>query len=103
MPCIDFISLKNLTPQAFKLYACFLHLAENKNTTTLTLPLSDLGEISGLQTYCPYPAFRHGNDGQLRRALSELIQKGLIQKQGQRGRRPNTYTLLYPADTHPQN
>jgi hypothetical protein len=103
MPYIDFTHLKTLTPQAFKLYACFLDMAENKNTTTLTLPLSDLGGSSGLQAYCPYPALRHGKDGQLRRAIAELITRGLIHKKGQRGRKPNTYTLLNPPDPHTQN
>ncbi|MDP6725425.1 MAG: hypothetical protein QF536_09575 [Arenicellales bacterium] len=103
MPDIDFIQLKDLTPQAFKLYACFRYLGQTKNTTTLTLSLADLGTLSGLQPFCPYPALRHGRDGQLRRALTELIGKGLIEKQGQRGRRPNTYTLVTPSDPHLQN
>jgi len=94
MPNIDFPKLKELSPQAFKLYAYFLHLSDIKNTNVFTLTLADLGEESGLQADQLYPALRHGRDGQLRRALSELIQKGLVDKQGGRGRAPNTYTLL---------
>ena len=103
MPYIDFMHLKELTPQAFKLYICFLHLSETRETNTFTLPLSDLGYISGLQTSSSYWASPHGNDGQLRRALAELIKNGLVQKQGQRGRSPNTYTLLHPNDDYTQN
>ena len=102
MPFLDYRALRHLSPQAFKLYACFLHLAQLRKTSTLSLSLVDLGEQSGLQTACLAPALRHGNDGQLRRALAELLHDGLLEKQGRRGRKPNTYHLLPlpDAQTH---
>ena len=102
MPFLDFHSLRHLSPQAFKLYACFLHLAQVRKTSTLTLSLADLGEKSGLQSPCFAPPLRHGNDGQLRRALTELLNAGLLEKQGRRGRKPNTYSLPHLTDTQTQ-
>ena len=102
MPFVDFHSLQHLSPQAFKLYTCFLHLAQTHQSETLTLSLADLGSESGLQSYCQWPALRHGNDGQLRRALTELLNSGLVEKQGRRGRKPNTYHLLNLQDTQTQ-
>ena len=95
MPFVNFDPLKELSPAAFKLYVFFLHLMQKKNTSVFTIPLVDLGYDSGLQPPCPYKAFRHGNDGQLRKALQELIDSGLIEKQGQRGRAPNVYTVRF--------
>ena len=113
MPLVDYQALRHLSPQAFKLYTCFLpacacphadrHLAQTHQTKTLTLSLADLGSESGLQSYCQWPALRHGNDGQLRKALSELQNSGLIEKHGRRGRAPNTYHLLNLKDTQTQN
>ena len=102
MPFIDFHSLRHLSPQAFKLYTCFLHLAQTHQSTTLTLSLANLGSESGLQSHRPYPALRYGNDGQLRRALKELQNSGLIEKKGQRGRKPNAYRLLNLSDDQTQ-
>lgn len=98
MPFLDFHALRHLSPQAFKLYACFLHLAQVRNTATLSLSLADLGQESGLASACLAPALRHGNDGQLRRALTELLHSDLLEKQGRRGRKPNTYHLLHLSD-----
>jgi len=103
MLLVDFHALRHLSPQAFKLYACFLYLAQIKKSSTLTLSLADLGWESGLQTQCLYPALRHGNDGQLRRALAELLNSGLVEKQGRRGRAPNSYHLLNLADTQTES
>ena len=103
MTLIDYQALRHLSPQAFKLYTCFVHLAQTHRSETLTISLADLGWESGLQSYCQWPALRHGNDGQLRKALSELINSGLIQKHGRRGRAPNTYHLLNLKDTQTQN
>lgn len=102
MPFIDYFSLQHLSPQAFKLYTCFLYLAQIHESQTLTLSLAELGYQSGLQRHCPYPALRHGKDGQLRRALSELLNSGLVEKHGRRGRAPNTYRLLNLSDTQTQ-
>jgi len=102
MPFVDFDSLQHLSPQAFKLYACFLHLAQTHHSETLTLSLAELGSESGLQTHWFVAAPRHGNDGQLRRALTELLNSGLVEKQGRRGRKPNTYHLLNLPDTQTQ-
>ena len=94
MPFVNFHPLRNLSPADFKLYVFFLHLVQTKNTSVFSIPLVDLVYDSGLQPPCQYPAFRHGKDGQLRKALKELIDSGLIEKHGQRGRAPNTYTVL---------
>jgi hypothetical protein len=94
MPYMDFYLLQDLSPAAFKLYAYFLHLVQSKNVAAFSLALVKLGYDSGLQPSCPYPAFRHGKDRQLRNAIEELINKGWLEKCGQRGRAPNTYTVL---------
>jgi len=94
MPFVTFHPLRDLSPAAFKLYVYFLHLVQAKNTAAFSVPLVKLGYESGLQPECLYPAFAHGNDRQLRNALEELSDEGLIQKQGHRGRAPNTYTVL---------
>ena len=102
MPVVNFHSLKDLRPPAFKLYVFFLHLVQTQNTSVFAIPLVDLGEDSGLQPPCAYPAFRHGKDGQLRNALNELIDAGFIEKQGRRGRAPNVYTVRhYHLHTNP--
>jgi len=94
MPFVTFHPLRNLSPAAFKLYVYFLDQVQARNTTAFSVPLVTLGYESGLQPECLYPAFAHGNDRQLRNALEELIDEGLIEKQGHRGRAPNTYTVL---------
>lgn len=94
MPFLDFHLLRDLNPPAFKLYAYFLDQVQTRNTCCFTLPMVDLGEESGLQPPCLYPAFRHGKDRQLRNAIKELIDTGWLEKTGQRGRAPNTYTVL---------
>ena len=94
MPFITFHHLRSLSPAAFKLYVYFLDRVQSKNTSAFSVPLVELGYESGLQPECFHPAFRHGNDRQLRNALEELIDEGLIEKQGHRGRAPNTYTVL---------
>jgi len=94
MPFVTFHPLRNLSPTAFKLYVYFLDLVQSKNISVFSVPMVKLGYESGLQPECFHPAFRHGNDRQLRNALEELIDQGLIEKQGHRGRAPNTYTVL---------
>ena len=94
MPFVTFHPLRNLSPPAFKLYVYFLDQVQAKNTAAFSVPLVKLGYESGLQPECLYPAFAHGNDRQLRNALEELIDEGLIEKQGHRGRAPNTYIVL---------
>ena len=94
MPFMDFHLLRNLSPPAFKLCAYFLHLVQSQNTARFSIPLVELGDESGLQPPCQYPAFRHGKDRQLRNAIEELINMGWLEKCGQRGRAPNTYTVL---------
>ena len=94
MPLIDFHLLRDLSPPAFKLCAYFLHLVQSQNVASFSIPLVELGDESGLQPPCRYPALRHGKDRQLRNAIAELIQEGFIEKHGQRGRAPNTYTVL---------
>ena len=102
MPFVNFHPLQDLTPAAFKLYVYFLDQVQTRNTAVFAIPLVDLGYESGLQPPCPYPAFRHGKDGKLREALQELTEKGLIEKQGQRGRAPNVYTVRhYHLHTNP--
>lgn len=96
MPFVNFHPLKELSPPAFKLYVFFLHLVQTHNSSVFAIPLVKLGYDSGLQPPCPYPAFRHGKDGQLRKALRELTDAGLIEKQGRRGRAPNVYTVRHP-------
>lgn len=91
---MNFQRLRDLSPSAFKLYVYFLEKVRTTHRPVLKISLADLGFESGLQPSCPYPALRHGRDGQLRRALKELKDKGLIEKQGQRGRSPNTYRLV---------
>lgn len=105
MPILNFHLLRDLSPPAFKLYAYFLDQVQSQHTTCFTLPMVDLGQESGLQPPCLYPAFRHGKDRQLRNAIDELIQTGRLKKTGQRGRAPNTYTVLRShlhADPHTQ-
>lgn len=94
MAWVQFSPLRHLSPSAFKLYVYFLDSVQAKNCPTLTIPLADLGYDSGLQAPHPYRALRHGKDGQLRRALDELIEGGWIEKQGRRGKAPNTYRVL---------
>jgi hypothetical protein len=94
MPFVNFHLLRDLSPPAFKLAVYFLHLVQSKNTTRFSIPLVELGYDSGLQPPCLYPAFRHGKDRQLRNAIEELINTGWLEKCGQRGRAPNTYTVL---------
>lgn len=102
MAWVNFSTLRSLSPAAFKLYVYFLDQLQTCNASTLTRPLADLGFESGLQAPNPYRTLRHGKDGQLRKALKELIDRGLIEKQGQRGRSPNTYRLLdLKADDNP--
>ena len=100
MPYVDFEPLQHLKPAAFKLYVYFLHRAEATRTSTLHMPLADLGFSSGLlatSRWAP-PALRHGNDGPVRTALAELVEKGFIEKTGRRGRRPNTYHIVTKPD-----
>lgn len=94
MPLINFRLLRDLSPPAFKLYTYFLHRVQSQNTIHFTLPMVELGQESGLQPPCLYPAFRHGKDRQLRNAIEELINTGWLEKSGHRGRAPNTYTVL---------
>ena len=94
MPSMDFHLLQDLSPAAFKLYAYFLHLVQSRHSAVFSIPLIDLGYNSGLQPPCLYKAFRHGKDRQVRNAIEELIAKGWLEKCGQRGRAPNTYTVL---------
>ena len=96
MACVTFQQLRHLSPSAFKLYLFFLDQVQTTNRPTLTISLANLGYESGLQAPCPYPALRHGRDGQVRNALIELIDIGLIEKRGQRGRAPNTYRVHDP-------
>ena len=103
MPFVTFHHLRNLSPPAFKLYVYFLHLVQAKDTSVFSVPMVHLGYESGLQPECFHPAFRHGNDRQLRNALEELIDQGLIEKQGHRGRVPNTYTVLEHDRHTPQD
>ena len=93
MPFVQYHLLHHLSPAAFKLYVFLLDLIQDNKTSTFSIPMVELGYRSGLQPPCIYPAFRHGKDGQLRKALSELINANFIEKSGQRGRAPNTYTL----------
>ena len=94
MPFVNFHLLRDLSPAAFKLCVYFLDQVQSKNAFVFSIPLVELGAESGLQPLCWHPAFRHGKDRQLRNAIAELIDKGFIEKQGQRGRAPNTYTVL---------
>ncbi len=94
MPFVNFHLLQHLTPAAFKLSVYFLDQVQSKDASIFSIPLVKLGFESGLQPPCWHQAFRHGNDRQLRNAIAELIDEGFIEKHGQRGRRPNTYTVL---------
>ncbi len=94
MPSVNFHLLQHLTPTAFKLSVYFLDQVQSKDASIFSIPLVKLGFESGLQPPCWHQAFRHGNDRQLRNAIAELIDEGFIEKHGQRGRRPNTYTVL---------
>ena len=94
MTSVNFPLLQHLSPPAFKFYVYFLGQVQKTNTAVLARPLVELGYQSGLQPPCRYPAFRHGQDRQLRNALNQLIEEGFIEKQGQRGRAPNTYTVI---------
>ncbi len=99
MAYVDFDRIQDLKPSAFKLYVYFLHCTQNTQNNTLTMTLADLGWHSGLQSQERWrlPGKQHGNDCHLRAALAELIQKGLIEKNGNRGRRPNTYCIVDPV------
>ena len=97
MPYVDFAPLKELKPGAVKLWLYFLDQVEQTGKTTCQMSLAELGEESGLQsaTVWRWTHQAHGNDGRLRIALEELIEKGFIEKQGgRRGRRPNTYRVV---------
>ena len=101
MAYINFPQQRDLSPSAFKLYVFFLHQAQTRNQAVFTLSLAQLGWESGLQAFRPW-TYPHGRDGQVRRAVQELIDSGLIEKHGQRGRKPNTYRILdNPAHTPP--
>jgi len=95
MPFVHFHPLRTLSPAAFKLYVYFLDQVQSQNTSAFSVPLVQLGYESGLQPPCLYPTSRHGKDRQLRNALKELTDAGLIEQQGHRGRAPNTYTVLH--------
>jgi len=73
MTCVNFSLLQDLSPAAFKLYVYFLSQVQKTHIAVLARPMVDLGYESGLQPPCRYPAFRHGQDRQLRNALNELI------------------------------
>ena len=95
MILVDFAKLHDLKPVAFKLYVCMLDLAERTKTRDITMPLVDLGHESGLQPERKYRPERHGLDGQVRRALRELIEQGYIEKtETGRGRQSNTYHIM---------
>ena len=94
MPFVHVHPLRDLSPAAFKLDGYFLEQVQARNTAAFSVPLVHLGYESGLQPESLYPAFRHGNDRQLRNALKQLSDEGVIEKQGHRGRAPNTYTGL---------
>ena len=94
MPFVNFYLLRDLSPAAFKLSVYFLDQVQSKNASAFSIPLVELGDDSGLQPPCWQKAFRHGKDRQLRNAIAELIDEGFIEKHGQRGRIPNTYTVL---------
>ena len=88
---IDFSGLRDLSPSAFKLMVFFLDQVQTRQTSTFSLSLAELGYEAGLQPPVRYPALRKGRDSQVRHALQELIDRGLVEKQGQRGPVPNTY------------
>ena len=100
MAYINFPKQRDLSPSAFKLYVYFLHQVQTRNQAVFTLSLAQLGEDSGLQAFRPW-TYSHGRDGQVRRAVLELIEQGLIQKHGQRGRKPNPYRVLENPDHTP--
>lgn len=103
MAYVDFPQWCDLSPPAFKLYVYFLHRVQTRNQTVFALSLAQLGRESGLQAFRPR-AYPHGRDGQVRRALQELIDGELIEKHGQRGKKPNTYRVLeHPAHTPPSS
>lgn len=95
MVAIHFPPLKALKPAAFKLLIYLLHRAEETGTDQWCMTLVDLAWESGLQSegVQRFPGKPHGNDGQLRNALQELVEKGYVEKTGRRGRHPNTYRL----------
>ena len=86
MPDVTFQQLRRLSPSAFKLYHFFLDRVQATHCASLPLSLAELGYQSGLQAPCLYPALRHGRDGQVRNALRELIDIGLIERNGLCGR-----------------
>ena len=98
MVAVHFPPLKELKPSAFKLLIYLLHRAEETGTDQWCLPLVDLAWESGLLSEGAerLPGKPHGNDGQLRNALQELVEKGYVEKSGRRGRHPNTYRLRRP-------
>lgn len=95
MVVIHFPPLKALKPSAVKLLIYLLHRAEETGTSQWSMPLVDLARESGLQSEgaARLPGTPHGNDGQLRNALEQLVQQGYVEKTGRRGRQPNTYRL----------
>ena len=96
MPYVEFNSIEDLRPSAFKLYVFFLHRVQQTGSDTVEMSLADLAFWSGLQAQGTWrtPGQSHGRDGRIRLALAELVEKGLIEKRGSRGRRPNTYRIL---------
>jgi len=91
---LDFARLRGLSPSAFKLYVYFLSQVEVRKTSTFTLSLAELGYEAGLQRPVRVPVLARGRDSQVRHALQELIERGLVEKEGQRGRVPNTYRVI---------
>ena len=90
-----FPSLRDLKPSAFKLYYYFLYRSELDGTDTISIPLVELGHESGLQPYrAAMYGKQHGNDGQVRNALLELVRHGFIElSETGRGRKANAYRI----------
>lgn len=92
---VNFSRLRDLSPSGFKLMVYFLDQVEQHQTNTFTRPLIELGRDSGLQAPVRFPALAAGRDTQVRNALRELIERGLIEKESAQGlgRTPNSYRV----------